>query len=210
VRYLDWTHILSISYFCNYRLVLLQGKPWSSFFDIRLGQKYFFLNRYKIFHKKYVHKWYSRRYMLMGPKKVLVNILPQLEQNKGQVRDPVHDFAMIAHLCWMPGQGVYGGLVVGEKEAGGRLLLIGSQVEELELTAHVGGHNLRGPGEDDVSEGAAVPLLVHLSVHCSFNQRIKNSFVRIDLKYEDKDPDFLLNEVTHPGSYINFKLKTSN
>ncbi len=62
----------------------------------------------------------------------------------------------------MPGQGVNGGLVVGEEEAGGRLLLIGSQVKKLELTAHVGGHNLRGPGEDDVSEGAAVALLVHL------------------------------------------------
>jgi hypothetical protein len=62
----------------------------------------------------------------------------------------------------MPGQGVNGGLVIGEKEAGGRLLLIGSQVEELELAAHVGGHNLRGAGEDDVSEGAAVALLVHL------------------------------------------------
>ncbi len=123
---------------------------------------------------------------------------------------PIYDIAVTAHLCWMPGQSVNGGLVVGEEEAGGRLLLIGSQVEELELAAHVGGHNLRGPGEDDVSEGAAVPLLVHLSVHCSFNQRIKNSVVRIDLKYEDKDPDFLLNEVTHPGSYINFKLKTSN
>ncbi len=79
----------------------------------------------------------------------------------------------------MPGQGVNGGLVVGEEEAGGRLLLIGSQVEELELTAHVGGHNLRNAGEDDVSEGAAVALLVHLSVHCSFNQRIKNSVVWI-------------------------------
>jgi hypothetical protein len=75
---------------------------------------------------------------------------------------PIYDIAVIGHLCWMPGQGVNGGLVVGEEEAGGRLLLIGSQVEELELAAHVGGHNLRGAGEDDVSEGAAVALLVHL------------------------------------------------
>jgi hypothetical protein len=108
----------------------------------------------------------------------------------------------------MPGQGVNGGLVVGEKEAGGRLLLIGPQVEELELAAHVGGHNLRGPGEDDVSEGAAVALLVHLRVArhtCSLFIQQKNGQQRWSVPISNmriRHPDLLLNVVPHPGSHI--------
>jgi hypothetical protein len=111
----------------------------------------------------------------------------------------MNDFTAIAHLCWMPGQGVNGGLVVGEEKAGGRLLLMGSQVEELELAAHVGGHNLRGPGEDDVSEGAAVALLVHLRVHCSVFIHPKNTIQRWSVPISNmrtRHLDFLLHLVS--------------
>jgi hypothetical protein len=52
----------------------------------------------------------------------------------------------------MPGQRVNSGLIVREEEASSCLLLVGPQVKQFELTPHVGGHNLRRPREDDISD----------------------------------------------------------
>ena len=72
----------------------------------------------------------------------------------------------------MSGQRVNGRLIVGEEEAGGRLLLVAPQVKQLQLSPHVGSHNFRGPGEEHVGYRAAVSLVVHLR-GTSFNQSMK-------------------------------------